>query len=315
MSDSLFATAIALPEGLESAAPTLALGGELKSSICLIRNGVAHLSEPIGDLEKEEVYRHFCASVDSVLANSEQKLEQIVIDKHPDYLSSKYGQKLAVKMKLPLIQVQHHYAHITAAMADNAYSLDSKPIIGVALDGLGFGEDGTIWGGEFLLADYQGFQRVGHFQPVAMPGGAAAIHEPWRNTLAHLLPIWDEIYSPYSDTGIVRFLNDKPLPLLQKMIDSGMNAPLAHPVVASLMLSLLPWVCIVKKSHSRRRLQLHLSRLQQPVLSLKPTITTIKSAKITAAYIWVGSRCGWSFWQIFKTAPIPAPLPPVFIAP
>jgi len=226
MSESPLTISIKLPEGFEAAPQTLALGGELKSSICLIRDGMAHLSEPIGDLEQEEVYRHFSASVDSLLADPECKPEQIVIDQHPDYLSSQYGQRIAAELGLPLLQVQHHYAHTASVMADNGLPLDSKPVLGLALDGLGFGEDGTIWGGEMLLADYHGFQRLGHFKPVAMIGGAAAIHEPWRNTLAHLLPIWDEVSATFSDTDIVRFLDEKPVATMHSMVTSGLNTPL-----------------------------------------------------------------------------------------
>jgi len=216
---------VALPAGFEAAAETLALGGELKSSICLIRHGTAGLSVAIGDLEQEDIYRHFLASAESVLTAC--KAEQIAIDRHPDYLSTKYGQQLADELSLPLQQVQHHHAHIAAVMADNNLPLDCKSVLGIALDGLGFGEDGTIWGGEFLLADYHGFQRVGRFQPVAMPGGAAAIHEPWRNTLAHLLPLWDTVSTTFSDTDIIRFLNNKPVAMMHSMLASGLNAPLA----------------------------------------------------------------------------------------
>ncbi|PIW49474.1 MAG: hypothetical protein COW18_05470 [Zetaproteobacteria bacterium CG12_big_fil_rev_8_21_14_0_65_54_13] len=225
MSASPLTITVALPAGFEAAAATLALGGELKSSICLISNGSARLSRAIGDLEQEDIYRHFLASTERVLGDC--KAEQIVIDRHPDYLSTKYGQQRAGELNLSVQQVQHHYAHIAAVMADNGLPLDAKPVLGIALDGLGFGEDGTIWGGEFLLADYSTYQRLGRFQPVAMPGGAAAIHEPWRNTLAHLLPLWETVSTTYADTDIIRFLNDKPVAIMRSMLASGVNAPLA----------------------------------------------------------------------------------------
>ncbi|MDQ6976221.1 MAG: hypothetical protein Q9M22_06640 [Mariprofundaceae bacterium] len=227
MSKTPLTITMKLPEGFESTPPTLALGGELKSSICLIGDASMRLSEPMGDLEQELVYRHFCHSVEGLSMLADCKPKQLVIDKHPDYLSSQYGQRLAVKLGLPLVQVQHHHAHMAAVMADNGLPLDSKPVLGLALDGLGFGEDGTIWGGEILIADYQGFQRLGHFQPVAMIGGVAAIHEPWRNTLAYLLPIWDEVNQQFSNTDIIHFLNNKPIAVLQRMVDSGVNSPLS----------------------------------------------------------------------------------------
>ena len=86
-----------------------------------------------------------------------------------------------------LIEVQHHHAHVAACLAENGRPLDAPPVLGIVLDGLGWGDDGTIWGGEFLLADYRESRRVGTFKPVAMPGGAAAVREPWRNLYAHLL--------------------------------------------------------------------------------------------------------------------------------
>jgi len=227
MSGSPLTITVELPAGFEAAAETLALGGELKSSICLIHNGMAQLSEPIGDLEQEETYRHFCASVEHILAESAYKPEQIVIDLHPDYLSATYGQQLAARTELPVRKVQHHYAHIAAVMADNGLPLDTTPVLGIALDGLGFGEDGTIWGGEFMLADYRGFQRLGHFQSVAMIGGAAAIHQPWRNTLAHLLPVWNEVNRDFADTDIIHFLNNKPVAMMRTMVESGINTPRA----------------------------------------------------------------------------------------
>jgi len=220
-----FATHVELPAGFELAPNILALGGELKSSICLLAEAKASISEVIGDLEQEHVYRHFIAQVEGAFASS--RLTHLVIDKHPDYLSSKWGEKLAQEFNLGLHVVQHHHAHIAAVMADNALPVDTKPVLGIALDGLGFGEDGSIWGGEILLADYRGFQRLACFQPTAMIGGAAAIREPWRNSMAHLLPIWDQVCEQFSDVDIVRFLQKKPVSTLNSMVDTGLNAPLA----------------------------------------------------------------------------------------
>ncbi|PJA32040.1 MAG: carbamoyltransferase HypF, partial [Zetaproteobacteria bacterium CG_4_9_14_3_um_filter_53_7] len=216
---------ITLPAGFASNANILALGGELKSSICRIANGQGIISEVIGDLEQEVVYRHFTTQVDAAFSDSTPDL--LVIDKHPDYLSSQHGLDLARQHDIPVTSVQHHYAHIAAVMADNGLPRCTKPVLGIALDGLGFGDDGTIWGGEILLADYHGFERLACFQPVAMIGGGAATHEPWRNTLAHLLPVWDQVEKQFSDTGIIQFLNKKPVSLLQMMVDKGVNAPLS----------------------------------------------------------------------------------------
>ena len=220
-----FTIQIDLPDGFEDATRTLALGGELKSTVCLLGGGRAQLTEAIGDLEQEDIYRHFIGQVESQFKSSLPV--QLVIDRHPDYLSSQWGEKLALQHEIKLIAVQHHYAHIAAVMADNALPLNTKPVLGFALDGLGFGDDGSIWGGEILLADYHGFQRLACFQPVAMIGGAAAIHEPWRNTMAHLLPLWGRVSDQFSDVDIVQLLQSKPVGTLQSMVAKGVNAPLA----------------------------------------------------------------------------------------
>lgn len=220
-----FSTRIKLPEGFEQSPDILALGGEFKSSICLIKEGFIQVSAPTGDLEQENVYRDFTKQVETVL--NEHTPEYLVIDKHPDYLSSQAGQRLADSHHIKCLAVQHHYAHIAAVMADNGLPRDAKPVFGFALDGLGFGEDGTIWGGEILLADYHGFQRLGCFQPAAMIGGNAASHEPWRNTMAQLLPIWERVNREFADTDIIQFLNNKPVTLLQNMVDKNLNAPQA----------------------------------------------------------------------------------------
>jgi hydrogenase maturation protein HypF len=117
-------------------------------------------------------------------------------------------------------------------MVENKIPLDAKPILGIAFDGLGYGEDGTLWGGEFLLADYQKFQRVATFKPVAMIGGEQAIYQPWRNTYAHLNSAfnWEEIKQQYADLEIIKFIEQKPLKLLNQMIEKDINTPLASSV-------------------------------------------------------------------------------------
>ena len=128
-----------------------------------------------------------------------------------------------------LVEVQHHHAHIAACLAEHEIRLDTQPVLGIVLDGLGYGEDGTFWGGEFLLADYVGFRRLARFQPVPMLGGAQAMREPWRNTWAHLHCAfgWQVVRARYPQLGIVRFLETKPLDGLQTMIARGINSPLA----------------------------------------------------------------------------------------
>jgi hydrogenase maturation protein HypF len=130
---------------------------------------------------------------------------------------------------MEVAEVQHHHAHIAACLAENGVALAAGPVIGVALDGLGYGLDGTLWGGEFLLADYRSCERLATFRPVAMPGGAQSIREPWRNTYAHLTATmgWARFAEDHADTPLCRFLQAKPRLMLDGMIARGVNSPLA----------------------------------------------------------------------------------------
>ncbi|MBO0859651.1 MAG: carbamoyltransferase HypF [Chloracidobacterium sp.] len=220
---------LALPEGFDAAPRILAFGGELKNTFCLVRDGEAILSQHIGDLEDaltQADYRHNLKLYETLYGHAPQLL---ACDPHPEYLSSKLARELAESGDLPLVETQHHHAHIAACMVENGLPLDSSPVIGVALDGLGFGADGELWGGEFLLADYRGFKRLASFKPVALPGGAQAIREPWRNLYAHLMAEigWARLAVNYSELELYRFLEAKPRILLDRMIDRGVNSPLA----------------------------------------------------------------------------------------
>ena len=160
--------------------PVLACGAELKNTFCLAKGNHAFLSHHIGDLENFETLRSYAEGI----AHFRRLfgIDPVVVahDLHPEYLSTKYALELD---GVELVGVQHHHAHIASCLADNG---ESGPVIGVAFDGTGYGTDGTIWGGEFLVADLAGFTRAGHLDPVPMPGGTAAIRAPWRMAAAHL---------------------------------------------------------------------------------------------------------------------------------
>ena len=172
------------PEPLGLAArlprPVLACGAELKNTFCLAAEDRAFVSHHIGDLENFETLRSFTDGIDHFRRLFDTAPEVVAHDLHPEYLSTKYALDLD---GVELAGVQHHHAHIASCLADNG---EEGPVIGVAFDGPGFGPDGTIWGGEFLLADLAGFERAGHLEPVPMPGGAAAIRQPWRMAAAYL---------------------------------------------------------------------------------------------------------------------------------
>ncbi|MFL6191113.1 MAG: carbamoyltransferase HypF [Actinomycetes bacterium] len=158
----------------------LACGAELKHTFCVARDGHAFVSHHIGDLENYETFRSFTEGVGHFRRLFAVDPEVVAHDLHPEYLSTKYALELD---GVELEGVQHHHAHVAACLADNG---EPGPVIGVAFDGLGFGTDGTIWGGELLVADLRGFRRAGHLEVVPMPGGAAAIREPWRMAAAWL---------------------------------------------------------------------------------------------------------------------------------
>ncbi|MEH2358777.1 carbamoyltransferase HypF [Nostoc sp.] len=223
---------ISLPRGFDNVPQILGMGSELKNTFCLLREGEAILSQHLGNLENAAAFNAYQETLNLYLNLFEHKPEVIAIDKHPEYLSSKLGKQLADTNQIKIYQIQHHHAHIAACMAENGIPLDSPPVLGIALDGLGYGDDGTLWGGEFLLVDYRKFKRLATFKPVAMVGGEQAIYQPWRNTYTQLISanLWDDCQQQYADLEIVKFLNKKPLKLLNQLIEKGINSPPASSV-------------------------------------------------------------------------------------
>lgn len=159
------------------APPVLAVGGGFKSTLCMARNDRALLSPHIGDLDHPEVWQAFLDTAESLPMLAGYRPEVVAHDLHPDYRSTKWARALG----LPCVAVQHHHAHVAACMAEHGRR---EPVIGVAFDGTGFGADGTMWGGELMLADLATFRRVGHVRALALPGGEAAIRAPWRLAVA-----------------------------------------------------------------------------------------------------------------------------------
>jgi len=160
--------------------PVLAVGAELKSTFCLARGRHAFVSHHIGDLANYETFRSFTGGIEHFGRLFDVVPEVVAHDLHPEYLSTKYALDLP---DVQLVGVQHHHAHIASCLADNGRV---GPVVGVAFDGTGFGTDGTLWGGEILVADLASFRRVAHLAPVPLPGGAAAIRAPWRMAAAYL---------------------------------------------------------------------------------------------------------------------------------
>lgn len=218
---------IPLPPGFEAAPAVLAMGGQLKNSFCLLKHGQAVLSPHIGDLEDPLTHADYRKSLALFRTLFDFAPDLVAVDGHRDYLATQWGRKLSEEEGVPLDVAQHHHAHLAACLAEWGEPRDAPPVLGIVLDGLGFGEEGELWGGEFLLGGYTGFLRLARFAPVALPGGVQAMREPWRNSYAHLRQFlgWDRVSRHWPDLPIVRFLAEKPLATLDTMIDRGLNAP------------------------------------------------------------------------------------------
>jgi hydrogenase maturation protein HypF len=218
-----------LPPGFETAPRVLAFGGELKNTFCLLRDGAAVLSPHLGDLQDALTRADWQRALGDLCGFFEFQPQALACDLHPDYSSSQWARARADASGLALLTCQHHHAHIASCLIDNGVPRDAAPVIGVALDGMGFGDDGTLWGGEFLLADYVGYERLGTFKPVALLGGEAAVREPWRNTYAHIMAEmgWASFAMNFAELELFRFLERQPRLLLDGMLKHRVNSPLA----------------------------------------------------------------------------------------
>ena len=210
---------VPVPVFLKHAVPRiLAVGGELKNTICLMKEKHAFLSQHVGDLENLESYRFFEEAVEHLTRVLETRPQVVAYDLHPDYFSTKWALK---QTGVQLVGVQHHHAHIASCMAEN--HLEGK-VIGFALDGTGYGTDGNIWGGEVLVAEFAEFERVGHFEYVRMPGGAEAIREPWRMAASYLMQHfrsdWEKLGIPFTET-----IDRRKAAFLERMMERGVNSP------------------------------------------------------------------------------------------
>jgi hydrogenase maturation protein HypF len=221
--------AISLPAGFQGAPDLLAYGGELKSTFCLVKDGAAILSQHQGDLEDLTTFEDYQKNLQLYTDMYHHVPDLLAADLHPEYLSTKLAVESAAASGLELVQIQHHHAHVASCMVENGVPLGAPPVLGVILDGLGFGDDGTFWGGEILLADYCSYRRVGALKAVAMPGGMQAIRQPWRSLYAHLVAAVGPAAFTDQLTGseLGRSLEGKPLAAIARMLERGLNVPLA----------------------------------------------------------------------------------------
>jgi hydrogenase maturation protein HypF len=168
-----------------AAPPMLAMGGELKTTLCVARGRTAWLSQHIGDTVNLETLAMLERTVETLCALQRVSPEVVVSDAHPGYLSRRWAADAAAARGIEHVLVGHHHAHLASLLAEHQVP-PGEPVLGVVLDGTGYGADGTIWGGELLLGNYEAVERVGHLRPIALPGGDAAIRHPARTAAAHL---------------------------------------------------------------------------------------------------------------------------------
>ena len=206
-----------IPLETQSTKNVLALGSDLKNTFCLLRHNKAVLSQHIGDTANEQVRSQLSENLELFQNIYQFKPDIIAVDAHPGYFSSSIGKQLAEQQQITPIEVLHHHAHIVSVMAEHNCN---EPVIGLALDGIGMGENGQLWGGECLLVDYQDSQYLGGLPAVALPGGDLAAKQPWRNWLAHLhqfVPQWQEILTKTCD--------EPNWQILVNAIERGLNCP------------------------------------------------------------------------------------------
>jgi hydrogenase maturation protein HypF len=198
----------------------LAVGAHLKNTIALSSGERVIISQHIGDLETPQAYRAFLAAVEDLQRLYDIKPEAAACDMHPDYLSSKYARSLG----LPLVEVQHHHAHLASCLAENEVE---GPALGICWDGTGYGPDGSLWGSEFLIGDYAGCERAAHFLPLALPGGEKAIREPKRIALSMLYSLFGKVALERDDLEAVRNFTGAQREALLQMLQKGINSPLS----------------------------------------------------------------------------------------
>ncbi|WP_041526057.1 carbamoyltransferase HypF [Pantoea sp. At-9b] len=211
--------ALPLPPGFPPLPAILALGGDLKNTFCLLRDDQAVLSQYLGDLAQPGVENQWRQALQLMCEIYRFSPQQVAIDAHPTMRSAQLGRAMA----LPLTEVLHHHAHVAATLAEHHWPLDGGKVLALALDGIGYGANGQLWGGECLRADYRECSHLGGLPAVALPGGDLAARQPWRNLLAQceaFVPHWQD----YAETTVIREQNWQPL---ARAMQRGINAPLA----------------------------------------------------------------------------------------
>jgi len=205
-------------EELASPLHILALGGELKDTISIFKNGYVVTSQFLGDLDEYQNFKYFEETIQHLTRLFEAQPEIIVTDLHPDFHTTRYAQKSGLR----ILQVQHHFAHILAPLLEHKIP-PNKKVLGVSFDGYGFGDDGLAWGGEFLIADYSSYERFAHFKNVPLPGGDMAAKQPWRMAVSYLV---DAYRSKFPSVSSMRRVGKNKIQGVMSMIEQNINSPL-----------------------------------------------------------------------------------------
>ena len=202
----------------------LACGGELKNTFCVAKDGHVFVSHHIGDLENFETLTSFREGIEHFCGLFDVRPELVAHDLHPEYLSTKHARELE-ESGLPAVGVQHHHAHVASCLADNGRP-DDETVIGVALDGTGYGTDGAVWGGEFFEGSLEsGFARRGHLEYAPLPGGSAAVRQPWRMALAQLVSLYGEEEAVKLPLAAVRRAGERNVRLIARLVEHKLNTP------------------------------------------------------------------------------------------
>jgi hydrogenase maturation protein HypF len=204
--------------------PVLALGAHLKNTVCLTHGDYAFVSQHLGDLDDDQTLRFMERTVGHLRSMLRIAPAAIACDLHPDYLSSRHAERLAAEAGVPLVRVQHHHAHIISAAAERGVV---GPVVGIACDGTGLGDDGTVWGCEILVADAARYERRAHLRYVPLPGGDRAVRQPWRLGAVYLQAAFGADFAGDLDLEFCRRLDWNSWALLASMVERGLNAPSA----------------------------------------------------------------------------------------
>jgi hydrogenase maturation protein HypF len=226
-----------------------AAGAELVNCFCIGKGSQAVMSQHIGDLKNLETLEFYTESFERFKKLFRFSPELVACDLHPDYLSTRFASDL----NLPVVEVQHHHAHIASCMAE--HNLDEK-VIGVSMDGTGYGDDGHIWGGEFFVCDLEGYERKIHFEYMPLPGGDSVTKEPWRTAVSHLYKIYGKDFWKLEIPFIQNLDKDK-ADLIIQAIDKKINCPLSSSAGRLFdAVSAILNVCPVTKFHSEAPMRL-----------------------------------------------------------